>query len=152
ADLGHTVLYGALCMGKTLHLLDKEMVLDAEAFGAYMDAHKVDALKIVPSHLDAMLSAGRSALPGRCLVLGGEACPPAPLARIASMAPDVTVLNHYGPTETTVGVLAGELQKLTVLGKPLENTGAQVLDACLQIVPGSARGELYISGAGLARG
>jgi amino acid adenylation domain-containing protein len=152
ADLGHTVLYGALCMGKTLHLLDKEMVLDAEAFGAYMDAHKVDALKIVPSHLDAMLSAGRSALPGHCLILGGEACPPALLIRIASMAPDLMMLNHYGPTETTVGVLAGELQKLTVLGKPLENTGAQVLDTCLQAVPGSARGELYISGAGLARG
>lgn len=152
ADLGHTVLYGALCMGKTLHLLGKETVLDAEAFGAYMDVHKVDALKIVPSHLNAMLSAGRSALPGRCLILGGEACPPALLARIATLAPRLTVFNHYGPTETTVGVLAGELLGQPVLGSPLENIGTRVLDACLHTAPGSARGELYISGAGLARG
>ncbi|WP_338460410.1 non-ribosomal peptide synthase/polyketide synthase [Azotobacter vinelandii DJ] len=152
ADLGHTVLFGALCAGKTLHLLDKETVLDAEAFAAHMDAHGVDALKIVPSHLDAMLSAGRSALPRRCLVLGGEACPPALLARIVALAPELKVLNHYGPTETTVGVLIGELKGLPVLGSPLENVGVRRLDACLQPAPGPAKGELHISGAGLARG
>ncbi|WP_313053319.1 non-ribosomal peptide synthetase [Pseudomonas lopnurensis] len=152
ADLGHTMLYGALCAGKTLHLLDKETMLDAEAFAVCMEEHAVDALKIVPSHLAAMLSAGRSALPRHCLILGGEACPPALLDRIADLAPELTVLNHYGPTETTVGVLAGELKGSPVLGSPLDNTSVRVLDSCLQPAPGSARGELYISGTGLSRG
>ncbi|CAD5108459.1 non-ribosomal peptide synthetase [Zestomonas carbonaria] len=152
ADLGHTVLYGALCAGKTLHLLDRETVLDADMFATHMDRHGVDALKIVPSHLEAMLSAGRAALPRRCLILGGEACPPGLVARIAALAPELVVINHYGPTETTVGVLTGTLTEQPVLGSPLENIRARVLDACLQPVPGSARGELHIAGAGLARG
>ncbi len=152
ADLGHTVLFGALCNGKTLHLLAKHQVLDADAFAAYMSQHEIDAVKIVPSHLQALLAAGAGALPGRCLILGGEACAPALLQRIAKLAPGLAVINHYGPTETTVGVLTQALDSQPLLGRPLANSRAYALDACLQPVPGAARGELYIAGAGLARG
>ncbi|WP_193075959.1 non-ribosomal peptide synthetase [Pseudomonas sp. FME51] len=152
ADLGHTMLFGALCTGRTLHLLHKETVLDAETFAARMTDHAVDALKIVPSHLEAMLAAGRAALPRQCLILGGEACSPGLLSRIASLAPDLAVFNHYGPTETTVGALAGELGGVPLLGSPLQNVGVRVLDSCLQPAPGAARGELHITGTGLARG
>lgn len=77
ADLGHTMLFGALWAGKTVHLLQREAVLDADGFAAYLSANHVDALKIVPSHLGALLDAcaDASVLPQRCLVLGGEACP-----------------------------------------------------------------------------
>ncbi len=152
ADLGHTVFYGALCAGKTLHMLDKDTVLDAEAFAAYMSRHAIDAVKIVPSHLQAMLAAGAAALPRRCLIVGGESCPAGLLARIAQWAPGLPVINHYGPTETTVGVLTHVMAGQPVLGRPLDNSRAQVLSDCLQAVPGAARGELYIGGAGLARG
>uniref|UniRef100_UPI0025EDDE3D non-ribosomal peptide synthetase n=1 Tax=uncultured Pseudomonas sp. TaxID=114707 RepID=UPI0025EDDE3D len=152
ADLGHTLLFGALCHGKTLHLLDKDRVLDAEGFAAYLQQHAIDAVKMVPSHLQAMLAAGAAALPGRCLVLGGEACPAALLKRIAELAPALRMINHYGPTETTVGVLTHELHGQPLLGSPLPGVSVHVLDACLQSVPGPARGELYIGGATLARG
>ncbi|MBK4996151.1 non-ribosomal peptide synthetase [Pseudomonas sp. S37] len=152
ADLGHTMLFGALCHGKTLHMLHKETVLDADVFAAYLQTHAIDALKIVPSHLQAMLAAGAAALPRRCLVVGGEACSMALLGRIKALAPGLDVINHYGPTETTVGVLTHTLQDLPLLGQPLHNLRAHVLDSCLQPVPGTARGELYITGAGLARG
>ncbi|QLF91732.1 amino acid adenylation domain-containing protein [Pseudomonas sp. ABC1] len=152
ADLGHTLFYGALCSGKTLHMLDKDSVLDAETFAAYMNHHRIDTLKIVPSHLQAMLAAGASALPTRCLIVGGESCSTGLLEHIASLAPELQVINHYGPTETTVGVLTHEVRGQPLLGRPLANIRAKVLSDCLQAVPGSARGELYISGAGLARG
>ncbi|TFF49900.1 non-ribosomal peptide synthetase [Pseudomonas putida] len=156
ADLGHTMLFGALWAGKTVHLLQREAVLDADGFAAYLSANHVDALKIVPSHLGALLDACADAnvLPQRCLVLGGEACPPALLARIGALRPGLKVLNHYGPTETTVGVLTAELAagEVTHLGSPLRNSRVQVLDATLQVVPGMAKGELCIAGAGLARG
>ncbi|MFJ4258068.1 amino acid adenylation domain-containing protein, partial [Pseudomonas monteilii] len=152
ADLGHTLFYGALCSGKTLHLLDKDTVLDAEAFASYMVQHRVDALKIVPSHLQAMLAAGARSLPRRCLVLGGEAISSGLLDSVAGLAPQLKILNHYGPTETTVGVLTHPLQGQVVLGAPLQNLRVQVLDACLQAQPVGLKGELYIAGAGLARG
>ncbi|WP_109514477.1 non-ribosomal peptide synthase/polyketide synthase, partial [Pseudomonas ovata] len=152
ADLGHTVFYGALSAGKTLHMLDKPAVLDADAFAAYMHQHAIDALKIVPSHLQAMLAAGATALPRRCLIVGGESCPAGLLAHIAQLAPELRVINHYGPTETTVGVLTHDMAGQPVLGRPLDNIRAQVLSDCLLAVPGLARGELFIAGAGLARG
>ncbi|TFY88819.1 amino acid adenylation domain-containing protein [Pseudomonas kairouanensis] len=156
ADLGHTVFYGALCNGKCVHLLSKERVLDADALAAYMGEHAIDALKIVPSHLDAMLSASASAavLPRHCLILGGEACSETLLARIAGYAPQLAVINHYGPTESTVGVLTAPLVvgQPPHLGTPLANVQVAVLDASLLPVPGGAKGELHIAGAGLARG
>ncbi|MBF8667868.1 amino acid adenylation domain-containing protein [Pseudomonas putida] len=152
ADLGHTMLFGALCGGHTLHLLLREQVLDAEGFAAYLAEHQVDALKIVPSHLEAMLVAGRSALPAQCLVLGGEAISPGLLGKVRNLAPALKVFNHYGPTETTVGVLVAELNGQASLGQPLANTRVAVLDRCLQPLPAKAKGELYIGGAGLARG
>ncbi|MFB6399358.1 amino acid adenylation domain-containing protein [Pseudomonas putida] len=152
ADLGHTMLFGALCGGHTLHLLLREQVLDAEGFAAYLAEHQVDALKIVPSHLEAMLVAGRAALPSQCLVLGGEAISPGLLGKIRQLAPALKVFNHYGPTETTVGVLVAELSEQSSLGQPLANTRVAVLDRCLQPLPAKAKGELYIGGAGLARG
>ncbi|WP_085618102.1 MULTISPECIES: non-ribosomal peptide synthetase [unclassified Pseudomonas] len=152
ADLGHTMLFGALCGGHTLHLLLREQVLDAEGFAAYLAEHQIDALKIVPSHLEAMLVAGRSALPAQCLVLGGEAISPSLLGKIRNLAPALKVFNHYGPTETTVGVLVAELNGQASLGQPLANTRVAVLDRCLQPLPAKAKGELYIGGAGLARG
>jgi len=152
ADLGHTMLFGALCGGHTLHMLSRQQVLDAEGFAAYLAEHQVDALKIVPSHLEAMLVAGRSALPAQCLVLGGEAVSPGLLGKIRQLDPALKVFNHYGPTETTVGVLVAELDEHASLGKPLGNTRVVVLDRCLQPLPTKAKGELYIGGTGLARG
>ncbi|QXH49541.1 amino acid adenylation domain-containing protein [Pseudomonas fakonensis] len=156
ADLGHTVLFGALAAGRTLHLIDADTAVDGEAFAAYMQLHQVDALKIVPSHLGALLGSDNAGvLPRRCLVLGGEASPPALLQRIRAQAPDCALVNHYGPTETTVGVFTCLLEQLDTaapLGAPLPNLRAQVLDGALQQAALGSQGELYLGGAGLARG
>ena len=161
ADLGHTTLYGALCTGCTLHLVTQDCVFDPDGLAAYMARHQVDVLKIVPSHLQALLQAARPAdvLPRYTLVLGGEASSRALLDRVAALAPQCRVVNHYGPTETTVGALTqaaaqaqfGPLQALPV-GAPLPNMQAYVLDAWLNPVPRGAEGELYLAGDGVARG
>ncbi|EKT4523788.1 amino acid adenylation domain-containing protein [Pseudomonas putida] len=158
ADLGHTTLFGALCSGATLHVLDLDLTLDAERFATYMAQANIDVLKIVPSHIEALLSDQQrgAGLPRQCLVLGGESASPALLARIAEWAPACQVINHYGPTETTVGVLTAPLlqggAEPPALGRPLPNLRAQVLDGHLQALPCGARGELLLGGAGLARG
>ncbi|OEZ64148.1 non-ribosomal peptide synthetase [Duganella sp. HH105] len=160
ADLGHTVLFGALCSGRELHLISAECAFDPDAFAAYMREHRVDVLKIVPSHLQALLSAAQpqDALPAMRLVLGGEATRWPLLERIAALKPGCRVLNHYGPTETTVGILTQEadaaLRSAATLpvGQPLANGRAYVLDGALELAPVGVAGELYLGGAGLARG
>lgn len=160
ADLGHTVLFGALCTGRTLHLISPECAFDPDAFAAYMRGQQVDVLKIVPSHLRALLSAATPAdvLPHERLVLGGEATDWALLARIAELKPTCRVLNHYGPTETTVGILTQQAEmadraaSTLPIGTPLANARAYVLDPWLNPVPKGVAGELYLGGPGLAQG
>jgi amino acid adenylation domain-containing protein len=160
ADLGHTVLFGALCSGRLLHLMPAERAFDPDGFAESMHLHQVDVLKIVPSHLQALLNARNPAqvLPRHLLVVGGEVTRWDLLERVAQLRPGLRVLNHYGPTETTVGTLTQEARSAhrgaaaLPVGCPLPNTNACVLDANLHPVPQGVAGELYLGGAGLARG
>jgi amino acid adenylation domain-containing protein len=155
ADLGHTVLFGALCGGRCLHVITEQRAFDPDAVADYMHTHAIDALKIVPSHLAALLEAQHAehVLPKRCLVLGGEATHPHLLARIRALAPACAVYNHYGPTETTVGALTTPVAAAPgALGHPLPNVACYVLTPGLALTARSAIGELYIGGSGVARG
>ncbi|MGJ5093278.1 amino acid adenylation domain-containing protein [Bradyrhizobium oligotrophicum] len=159
ADLGHTVLFGALASGVTLNLLPADAAFDADAFAQAMRDGEIGVLKIVPSHLRGLLRARRSAdiLPRDVLILGGEACDPGLIAEVRRLRPHCRIVNHYGPTETTVGVMTHEwtdadAEGVVPVGLPLANLRAYVLDDALNIVPAGVAGELYIGGAGLARG
>ncbi|NRR33611.1 amino acid adenylation domain-containing protein [Oxalobacteraceae bacterium] len=160
ADLGHTSFFGALCAGHSLHLISQQRAFDPDSFADYMRAHAIDVLKIVPSHLQALLNAARSAdvLPRQRLVLGGEATSWALLERVRSLQPACSVINHYGPTETTVGILTHPAALETPgaatlpIGTPLPNSQAWVLDAELNPVAPGVAGELYLGGRGVARG
>jgi hypothetical protein len=101
ADLGNTAVFPALCSGGTLHVISQDRVTDAEAFAEYCSRHSIDCLKIVPSHLQALLTAPRPerALPKRRLVLGGEAAGWPLISKVHELAPDCIVFNHYGPTK-----------------------------------------------------
>ncbi|SAL45217.1 amino acid adenylation protein [Caballeronia sordidicola] len=158
ADLGHTMLFGALAAGWRLHLFDDSDVRDPDRFAAAMARHDIDALKIVPGHLAGLLHATDAArtLPRRALVLGGESAGSALLARVAELAPACAVLNHYGPTETTVGVLTYRLSDDTSgtppLGHALDGARVYLLDADGNAAMPGASGELCVGGATLARG
>lgn len=180
ADLGNTAIFPSLCKGGTLHLIAEERATNADALADYFTSHQIDCLKIVPTHLSALLSASNPAnvLPRRRLVLGGEACPVSLIERVQRLTPDCVILNHYGPTEGTVGAITNRLTDLSKtefagkdacalteksadgyvtsgtvpLGRPLANVQAYVLDQRRMPAPIGAPGELYLGGAGLARG
>ena len=162
ADLGHTVLFPSLCTGGCLHVIAAERAADPAAMEDYCARYGIDCLKIVPSQL-AALQSGRQPekiIPRRRLFLGGEASSRDFVARLREMAPACRIFNHYGPTETTVGVLTHRAGNdvtaaqcpILPLGRPLANTQVYVLDAELRLVPPGVPGEIYIGGAGLARG
>ena len=88
-DLGNTVLYSSLVFGGTLHVFSKETVSHIEALHEYFKAHKIDCLKIVPSHWKALSPEdGTPLLPRRMLFFGGEALPTESVARIRSYSTD----------------------------------------------------------------
>src|SRR6266567_3878700 len=163
ADLGNTCIYPSLISGGTLHIVSYEMATDPHRFADYVSKHPVDVLKIVPSHLQALLQSDEAAklLPRKYLITGGETLTPKLVEKIASLNPQCEVINHYGPTETTVGSLTLKLKdydwkdtKLSSIpiGRPIANTQVYVLDQNLEPVPIGVIGELYIAGAGVTAG
>ncbi len=162
ADLGNTVIFSSLCYGGCLHIITQERASDPQVLGDYFRRHSIDCLKIVPSHISALLNSARpeQILPRQCLILGGEASSWNLIAQIQQYAPECKIINHYGPTETTVGALTHTLKpgesdrvsKTVPIGRPIANTQNYLLDATLQPVPLGVPGELYIGGAGLTRG
>ncbi|MFF7638568.1 non-ribosomal peptide synthase/polyketide synthase, partial [Kitasatospora sp. NPDC008050] len=89
---------------------------------------------------------------------GGDAVPAAAIRAVMDACPGTVVTDVYGPTETTTFATchpvrdAAELGATVPIGRPLDNTRAYVLDSALRPVPFGVPGELYLAGAGLARG
>ncbi len=167
ADLGNTVIFPALCTGGCLHIISQERATNPEALLEYCDRNPIDCLKIVPSHLSALLSASqpKKILPKKRLILGGEALSRNFVNTLRQYTEDCQIINHYGPSETTVGVSTYTLNLDTLnseqiwdisdtvpIGRPLANTQIYILDHHLQPVPIGVSGELYIGGNNLARG
>jgi natural product biosynthesis luciferase-like monooxygenase protein/amino acid adenylation domain-containing protein/FkbM family methyltransferase len=161
ADLGNTCVFGAVASGGCLHLVAEERIADAAAMAELGARQPVDVLKIVPSHLAALLTAERPErlLPRRLLILGGEAASWALVEKVRALAPGCAVLNHYGPTETAVGVATCRLDAGTAgagtappIGRPLDRTALYLLDRALRPVPGGVPAALFVAGPGLARG
>ncbi|WP_325951064.1 amino acid adenylation domain-containing protein [Pseudomonas putida] len=159
ADLGNTVLFPAWLRGGCVHLLAQDVVTDARAFADELARHPLDVLKIVPSHLEALIGQGpvQAVLPREVLVLGGEAISDRLATALASDAVQCRVYNHYGPTETTVGVLwrafdpaSGSLG--SALNRVIGDNRIDLLDAAGRPVPDGQAGEVYISGRNVARG
>jgi amino acid adenylation domain-containing protein/non-ribosomal peptide synthase protein (TIGR01720 family) len=170
ADLGNTAIFSALCTGGCLHIIAEECATDPVAFSEYCDGlrpavgdrYSIDCLKIVPSHLSALLSSSHAEklLPRQRLILGGEAATWDLIKQVRELAPECKILNHYGPTETTVGVLTYPVEEVSTdtlsntvpLGRPLANTQIYLLDNYCQPVPLGVVGEIYIGGDNVARG
>ncbi|MEZ0113833.1 amino acid adenylation domain-containing protein/non-ribosomal peptide synthase protein (TIGR01720 family) [Catenulispora sp. EB89] len=94
------------------------------------------------------------------VLMGGEAALPEAVARIQRACPEVAVWNLYGPTETTLCATtftlhAGNHHRFSTsvpIGAPRDGVRVFVLDDALRPVAPNVPGELYVAGAGLARG
>ncbi|MEM8529467.1 MAG: non-ribosomal peptide synthase/polyketide synthase [Chloroflexota bacterium] len=159
-DLTITSLLAPLTMGGTVRLLPEGS--GVETLGALLqDENDFGVIKITPAHLAVLqhqLDASQAATKASALVIGGEQLTSETLAFWQQHAPATLLINEYGPTETVVGccvhaVAATEqLTGSVPIGRPIANTQLYALDVFGQPVPIGAAGELYIGGAGIARG
>ncbi len=149
-DAGTWELVMALLTGGCLVLAPALRLRPGEPLAALVHQHGVTHLTLPPTALGVLPPGG---LPrGTTLVVAGEALPPAMAARWSA---DRLMVNAYGPTETTVCATISEPLSGTAtppIGRPVLDTRVYVLDSALGLVPAGVAGELYITGAGLARG
>ncbi|MFD4620266.1 amino acid adenylation domain-containing protein, partial [Streptomyces bauhiniae] len=145
-----------LLTGASVHIAPEPVVRDAERITGWIRDRGITVAKFVPSLLVAALRIAPTALPLTRVLVGGEPLTPA-LAAETVDAWGVSLHNCYGPTETTVMVTGHTYDPVTdtgrvAVGRPVWNTRLHVLDPRLAPVPVGAVGELYVSGAQLARG
>ena len=160
-------LWGPLLHGGRLVVVAKMVTRSPVEFLALLVEQRVTVLSQTPSAFYQLMQADEEnprfgeRLFLRYVIFGGEALEPARLGKWYRRHPDTAavLVNMYGITETTVHVsylaLDRELSRTaggSLIGGNIPDLRAYVLDAGLEPVPIGVAGELYVAGAGLARG
>ncbi len=160
-------IWGPLLYGGRLVVVSHAVSRSPAEFLQLLVDEKVTVLNQTPSAFYQFMQADREnpALGGklslRLVIFGGEALELSRLEDWYSRHPEnaPTLVNMYGITETTVHVTYLELSRSIVsrranslIGCAIPDLEVYVLDASLQPVPPGVVGELYVAGAGLARG
>ncbi len=150
-DIAGLELFGPLLRGARVVLAGRDDVLDPGRLARLVREAGITLMQATPTLWRGL--AETDALRGVRVLVGGEALPPDLAGALSARAARVT--NLYGPTETTIWSTAAEIvpgAEAVTVGAPLWNTQAYILDGGLRPVPPGTVGELYLAGAGLARG
>lgn len=156
-------MYGALLYGGRLVIVPKQMARDTPAFAALLVAEGVTVLNQTPAAFYVLQEYMTdnplvSSTPLRYVIFGGEALNPMLLRPWKKMYPACRLINMYGITETTVHVTFQEIKDDlldspgSMIGRPIPSLAVFILDNDHALLPIGVPGEMYIAGAGLARG
>jgi len=149
--------YIQLLSGRTVVLIPQEIRVDLPELSRYLQRFEVDAIDCTPSQLKAWLSASLlESRQWRCKVvlIGGEPIDAA-LWRTLARFRATRFYNLYGPTESTVDATFAPVSDESPephIGRPMQNRAVYVLDERTRPVPIGVVGEMFIGGAGVARG
>ncbi|MER6082909.1 amino acid adenylation domain-containing protein [Streptomyces sp. NPDC001833] len=153
-DISAVEMFVPLTTGGRVVVVPEEGRWDAAAQRALIHTHRVSHVQATPSGWRLLLAAGFGAADGvEVGLVGGEALPHALAGELRTGLP--RLINVYGPTEATVWSTWDDVdpaQDEVTIGLPLPNTSAHVLDEAMRPVPIGVPGELYLGGAGVARG
>ncbi|MEM1290630.1 MAG: amino acid adenylation domain-containing protein [Cyanobacteria bacterium P01_H01_bin.162] len=134
------------------------LVENALALPKLPAAEAVTLVNTVPSVLTELLNLGGLSPSVQTVNLAGEALPPALVHQLQKLPHIQHVYNLYGPSEDTTYSTGADVTHLATsahrvpIGRPIANTQVYVCDRHGKPVPIGIPGELYLSGAGIARG
>jgi amino acid adenylation domain-containing protein len=152
-DISLLELFLPLITGATVVIATRDEVRDGRRLANLLNDEDITVMQATPATWQMLLDSGWEGRSELRILCGGEPLPRAMANVLVNSASEVW--NLYGPTETTVW---STLQRVTesdeavTIGRPIANTQVYVLDATHRPVPAGFTGELWIGGAGLARG
>jgi len=145
-------IFGTLLRGAVLYVAPRELIADSETFGQFIRDNQVHVVNFVPGTLKELLGY-QDRLPSlRAVISGGEKLDNSVKNQLLEKG--YILYNQYGPTETTIDALMKQctLGEPVTLGSPISNARCYIMDRQMELVPIGVTGELYIGGAGVARG
>jgi nonribosomal peptide synthetase DhbF len=153
-DIAALELFLPLIAGARLLIAPKETVQDPSALGQMIKDTGATILQATPKFWNVLVSENAPGFQGLRMLVGGEALSSTLSDALRGLGSGLT--NLYGPTESTIWSTILDVgedgAQAPSIGRPIWNTRIYVLDGSLQAVPVGVKGELYIAGAGLARG
>jgi len=159
SDTARTPAVTSICFDLSVYeiflpLVRGGCVILLQDVAAIATADAPSLINTVPTALNALLAEHALADSVRTVNLAGEALDPSLVAKIEAAAPQARIVNLYGPTEYTTYATCAEVGdgRRVTIGRPIDNTSIFILDERLEPTPIGVPGELYIAGAGLARG
>jgi amino acid adenylation domain-containing protein len=150
-DIAALELYLPLVSGAQVRILGREAAMDGARLLQEIQ-NGVTMMQATPASWQMLLEAGWSGTEGLTALCGGEAVKADLANKLAARSS--RTWNMYGPTETTVWSLMEDLKQgeRVTIGRPIANTKVYILDKRRMPVPVGTVGEIYIGGAGVARG
>jgi amino acid adenylation domain-containing protein len=152
-DIAALEIFLPLLAGARLVLATRAAASDGAALAAELERCQATVMQATPATWRLLLAASWRGRAGLAILCGGEALPRELAAELLTRG--AALWNLYGPTETTIWSAAGRVAAAegpVPLGPPIANTSLHLLDRRLQLVPVGVAGEVWIGGAGLARG
>ena len=148
-DVSVSEFFSLLLSGNILHILPDITKNDSLLISKYINRYSINYLYLPPVLLSQLPKIKYNTLDK--IIYAGEACDK---DTALYWSKRYKLYNYYGPTETTIYLSGKQIINSDVesIGRPISNTKAYVLSTELSPLPVGAIGELYIGGAGLARG
>lgn len=148
-DVSVSELFAALLQGMELHILSDQVRGDSIALSGYLLKQEIQLVYLPPVLLGQLPVRDYPRL--NTIIYAGEPCDKQTAARWSGK---VKLFNYYGPTEASIYATGRQILKdeVELIGYPIDNMKAFILDSYLNPVPVGITGELYLGGAGLARG
>ncbi|WP_273822299.1 non-ribosomal peptide synthase/polyketide synthase [Pseudomonas asplenii] len=156
-DASTLEVWAPLLNGGCVVVVEQDVLLSRDALANLLREQAVSVLWMTAGlfhqYADGLMESFRAL---RYLIVGGDVLDPAVIERVLRDGAPQHLLNGYGPTEATTFSTTYEITTVEggsiPIGRPIGNSRAYVLDARQQPVPVGAVGELYVAGAGVARG
>ena len=153
-------IFASLAKGASLWLRSDDMISSARVFFEALRKTNQTIVSVTTAFWHQLVHSGLTWPESlRIVVVGGERVDPGLHAKFRGLVDDqMRLVNSYGPTETTVACTAyvddeGDHDSTMLpIGRPIDGVSCFVLDEDLVPVPFGATGQLYVGGAGLARG
>jgi amino acid adenylation domain-containing protein len=141
-----------LLNGGTLFMPHYKIISNISKFITYLTKNRINIIQFVPASLKEYLFYIPKIESLNVIICGGEALDDD--LKNAITEKGYNLYNHYGPSEITVDAIVAQCttRNKVVLGKPIDNVKAFILDKDFNIKPIGSEGELFISSPGIARG
>ena len=155
-DIAALEIFLPLISGARVVLTQQTALVNPGIIASVIEKHQITVIQATPATWRLLFASGWKGKEDLKILCGGEALNKTLALELLSSSQEVW--NLYGPTETTIWSAAQKLEKKLeinepiTIGRPIANTQFYVLDEYMQPVPIGVPGELYIGGAGIARG